>query len=234
MRLNHPRVACLAKRASLLPCCLAGARCHDCSGCLPIAVQLLQLPQGAAGLACTTCCVPRDACTGCIEPRRRAAASCPPQRPRPPVPRSPVPPCATPAQLTRAQSVCTSINEIICHGIPDRRKLEEGDIVNVDVSVYYKGYHGAAAGGCGCARGCACLNVSGVQAHTLEGPRLRHHLGTMGLQGSVPTPAQCVSARGSCSRGGRITALEQGCWGRACALRLNRAPALPRRPLQAT
>jgi methionyl aminopeptidase len=40
------------------------------------------------------------------------------------------------------KSVCTSINEIICHGIPDRRKLEEGDIVNVDVSVYYKGYHG--------------------------------------------------------------------------------------------
>ncbi len=38
--------------------------------------------------------------------------------------------------------MCTSINEIICHGIPDRRKLQEGDIVNVDVSVYYKGYHG--------------------------------------------------------------------------------------------
>lgn len=41
------------------------------------------------------------------------------------------------------KSVCTSINEIICHGIPDRRPLQEGDIVNVDVSVYYKGYHGA-------------------------------------------------------------------------------------------
>ncbi|KAL4434793.1 hypothetical protein ABPG77_005320 [Micractinium sp. CCAP 211/92] len=40
------------------------------------------------------------------------------------------------------KSVCTSINEIICHGIPDRRPLQEGDIVNVDVSVYYKGYHG--------------------------------------------------------------------------------------------
>lgn len=42
------------------------------------------------------------------------------------------------------KSVCTSINEIICHGIPDRRPLQDGDIVNVDVSVYYKGYHGAA------------------------------------------------------------------------------------------
>ena len=40
------------------------------------------------------------------------------------------------------KSVCTSVNEVVCHGIPDRRPLEEGDIVNVDVSVYYKGWHG--------------------------------------------------------------------------------------------
>lgn len=40
------------------------------------------------------------------------------------------------------KSVCTSVNEVICHGIPDKRKLEDGDIVNVDVSVYYKGWHG--------------------------------------------------------------------------------------------
>jgi methionine aminopeptidase len=47
-----------------------------------------------------------------------------------------------PHRLQCFRSVCTSINEVICHGIPDRRPLEEGDIVNVDVSVYYKGYHG--------------------------------------------------------------------------------------------
>lgn len=64
------------------------------------------------------------------------------------------------------KSVCTSVNEVICHGIPDLRELEvrqaavlsspaagfqskifvqnvqEGDIVNVDVSAYYGGYHG--------------------------------------------------------------------------------------------
>jgi len=39
------------------------------------------------------------------------------------------------------KSVCTSINEIICHGIPDRRPLENGDIVNVDISVYLNGVH---------------------------------------------------------------------------------------------
>lgn len=40
------------------------------------------------------------------------------------------------------KSVCTSINEVICHGIPDRRPLVSGDIVNVDVSVYKDGWHG--------------------------------------------------------------------------------------------
>jgi len=40
------------------------------------------------------------------------------------------------------KSCCTSVNEVICHGIPDARRLEEGDIVNVDVTVYYNGVHG--------------------------------------------------------------------------------------------
>lgn len=34
------------------------------------------------------------------------------------------------------KSVCTSVNECICHGIPDSRRLEDGDIVNIDVTVY--------------------------------------------------------------------------------------------------
>lgn len=40
------------------------------------------------------------------------------------------------------KSVCTSVNEVICHGIPDARELEEGDIVNVDVSCFLNGAHG--------------------------------------------------------------------------------------------
>ncbi|MBL89399.1 MAG: type I methionyl aminopeptidase [Actinobacteria bacterium] len=40
------------------------------------------------------------------------------------------------------KSVCTSINEVICHGIPDSRILQEGDIVNIDVTVYHEGVHG--------------------------------------------------------------------------------------------
>ena len=40
------------------------------------------------------------------------------------------------------KSVCTSVNEVICHGIPDDRALVEGDIVNVDVTVFTEGVHG--------------------------------------------------------------------------------------------
>lgn len=40
------------------------------------------------------------------------------------------------------KSVCTSINEVVCHGIPDSRKLEPGDIINVDVTTIFNGFHG--------------------------------------------------------------------------------------------
>eukprot|EP01130_Rhizamoeba_saxonica_P000103 TRINITY_DN10121_c0_g1_i1.p1 TRINITY_DN10121_c0_g1~~TRINITY_DN10121_c0_g1_i1.p1 ORF type:complete len:383 (+),score=52.97 TRINITY_DN10121_c0_g1_i1:168-1151(+) len=39
------------------------------------------------------------------------------------------------------KSCCTSVNEIICHGIPDSRVLLDGDILNVDICVYQNGYH---------------------------------------------------------------------------------------------
>jgi methionyl aminopeptidase len=40
------------------------------------------------------------------------------------------------------KSVCTSVNEVICHGIPDMRPLENGDLCNIDVTVYHRGFHG--------------------------------------------------------------------------------------------
>lgn len=40
------------------------------------------------------------------------------------------------------RSCCTSVNEVICHGIPDTRPLKDGDIVNIDVTLYYDGFHG--------------------------------------------------------------------------------------------
>ena len=41
------------------------------------------------------------------------------------------------------KSVCTSVNHVICHGIPSQKKiLKNGDIINIDVTVIYEGYHG--------------------------------------------------------------------------------------------
>ena len=40
------------------------------------------------------------------------------------------------------KSCCTSLNEIICHGIPDSTVVEDGDIVNIDVTAYIDGVHG--------------------------------------------------------------------------------------------
>jgi methionyl aminopeptidase len=40
------------------------------------------------------------------------------------------------------KSLCTSVNEIICHGIPDDRPLQDGDIINLDITAYREGVHG--------------------------------------------------------------------------------------------
>jgi len=40
------------------------------------------------------------------------------------------------------KSICTSVNEVICHGIPDNTVLESGDIVNIDITAYKDGFHG--------------------------------------------------------------------------------------------
>jgi len=40
------------------------------------------------------------------------------------------------------KSICTSVNHVVCHGIPGDKKLKQGDIVNVDITVIKDGYHG--------------------------------------------------------------------------------------------
>jgi methionyl aminopeptidase len=40
------------------------------------------------------------------------------------------------------KSLCSSVNEVICHGIPDARVVEDGDIVNIDITAYIGGVHG--------------------------------------------------------------------------------------------
>ena len=40
------------------------------------------------------------------------------------------------------KSLCSSANEVVCHGIPDSRRIEDGDIVNIDITAYLDGVHG--------------------------------------------------------------------------------------------
>ena len=40
------------------------------------------------------------------------------------------------------KSICTSINQVVCHGIPGERKLKNGDIMNIDITVIKDGWHG--------------------------------------------------------------------------------------------
>ncbi len=40
------------------------------------------------------------------------------------------------------KSLCSSVNEVVCHGIPDSRAVEDGDIVNIDITAYLDGVHG--------------------------------------------------------------------------------------------
>jgi len=52
---------------------------------------------------------------------------------------------ATPAPLNYKgfpRSICTSVNHVVCHGIPGKKRLKRGDIMNIDITVIKDGYHG--------------------------------------------------------------------------------------------
>ena len=40
------------------------------------------------------------------------------------------------------KSICTSLNHVVCHGMPDRKPLKDGDIINIDVTLILDGWHG--------------------------------------------------------------------------------------------
>lgn len=44
------------------------------------------------------------------------------------------------------KSICTSVNEVVCHGIPDDRELVDGDTISIDISLYLNGFHGDNCG----------------------------------------------------------------------------------------
>ena len=49
---------------------------------------------------------------------------------------------APPGYSPYPKSICTSVNHVVCHGVPGERKLKNGDIVNLDITVIKDGFHG--------------------------------------------------------------------------------------------
>ena len=75
------------------------------------------------------------------------------------------------------KSVCTSVNEVICHGIPDSRPLEDGDILNIDVTCYVGGVHGDTN---------ATFLVGEVDPQSIELVRVTEECMWYGIEAVVP------------------------------------------------
>ncbi len=78
------------------------------------------------------------------------------------------------------KSICTSINEVICHGIPDSTKLREGDIINIDVSAIAGGYYGD------CSRMVAIGNIDEEKRRVYETSKRCLYASIAALEPGVP------------------------------------------------
>ena len=85
------------------------------------------------------------------------------------------------------KSICTSVNDVICHGIPDDRQIEEGDIVSIDVSLYFNGFHGDNCG----------TIISGDKGSDLKGTKLLNAaLEALDKSVEICKPGECISKIG--------------------------------------
>ena len=64
------------------------------------------------------------------------------------------------------KSICTSINHVVCHGIPGNKRLKNGDIINIDITVIKNGYHGDTSK-------MFCVGQPSVRARQTGGHNLR-------------------------------------------------------------
>ncbi|HRY17274.1 MAG TPA: type I methionyl aminopeptidase [Candidatus Competibacteraceae bacterium] len=105
------------------------------------------------------------------------------------------------------KSICTSVNHVVCHGIPGPKKLKKGDVLNIDITVIKDGYHGdtsrmfaigappiAAQRVCRIAYECLCIGIEAVR------PGIR--LGDIGYAIQKHAEAQhCSVVREYCGHG---------------------------------
>ncbi|MFC6707479.1 type I methionyl aminopeptidase [Flexivirga alba] len=84
------------------------------------------------------------------------------------------------------KSLCTSVNEIVCHGIPDDRPLEDGDIVKIDITAYKDGAHGD---------NCATFLVGDVDEESRLLVERTHEAMLRGIKAALPGRAVNIIGR---------------------------------------
>lgn len=75
------------------------------------------------------------------------------------------------------KSICTSVNHVICHGIPDERALKNGDIMNIDITVIKDGYHGDSS---------RMFLVGEVSSHAKRLCKITHECMMLGIEQVQP------------------------------------------------
>ena len=75
------------------------------------------------------------------------------------------------------KSLCTSVNEVVCHGIPDSRELLEGDIVNLDITIFLNGMHGDCS---------ATYGVGEISEESKRLMRVTHECMMLGIEAVKP------------------------------------------------
>ena len=114
------------------------------------------------------------------------------------------------------KSICTSVNEVICHGIPNDQVLKDGDIVNVDVTIFLDGVHGDTN---------ATFAVGEIDPHSPSSSDVTREC--LGLGIHAVDPARRCGRSGVRSRSTRRARLRRG----AHVLRSRHRRGVPRRPV---
>ncbi|VEB42914.1 Methionine aminopeptidase [Chromobacterium violaceum] len=83
------------------------------------------------------------------------------------------------------KSVCTSVNHVICHGIPNDKPLKNGDIMNLDITVIKDGYHGDTS---------RMFFVGDVSPHAKRLSKITYEAMWKGIEKVKPAPRSATSA----------------------------------------
>ena len=141
---------------------------------------------------------------------------------------------APPGHSPYPASICTSVNHVVCHGIPGDKKLKDGDIVNIDVTVIKDGFHGdtsrmfyrrhAVDPGASAWSRSPTRRCGAASARCKPGA----HLGDIGAHDPAASPKATASR--SCASSAATASAASSTRSRRCCTTAGRAPACKLQP----